>query len=54
MTVPTGGISNTAPTVNHRDRAYPLVCVCETPEPEWVYVANQYANCKRIIVETAS
>lgn len=40
--------------VNHRDGPYPLVCVCETPEPEWVYVAHQCANCKRLIVDGAS
>lgn len=38
--------------VNHRDGPYPLVCVCETPVPEWVYVAHQCANCKRLITET--
>ncbi len=34
---------------NRRDGRYPLVCVCEVPEPEWVYVAHQCRRCWRLI-----
>lgn len=40
--------------VNPTSWHYPLVCICETPVPEWVYVAYQCATCKRLIQETTA
>lgn len=49
---PIGGGQSAISTLT--DRAYPLICVCETPQPEWVYVAHQCATCKRVIQETTA
>lgn len=47
--VPMGGTPHTGFGHNVKDAPYPLVCVCDEPDPEWVYVAHQCRHCRRLI-----
>ena len=33
----------------HEQSHSPFWCVCDRPDPEWVYVANQCRTCQRLI-----